>query len=135
MFVLICLQFLLLLFGFSAVITQEVNIQCYQGVAINGQRLSSQVNGQVNCTGVFDKCGTVTFTSGSETVRMENCTNASTNNCDDTCDGVREYAKDQGFAAVSSCVATCCDSNMCNAPGKSEDKRRDLTEKRHDCFM
>lgn len=39
-----------------------------------GQTVPSQVNGQMNCAGELDKCGTVSFTSGFANIRNEGCT-------------------------------------------------------------
>lgn len=111
----------MLLYGFSAVtqqvitviVTQQVNIRCHKGFLIDGHPLSSVFNGQVDCRAEYDRCGTVTFNGGSVNITMMNCTRSSTD-CDHMCDAVIA----QGFVNVSGCVESCCDSDMCNAPGE-----------------
>ena len=124
------LQFLLLLFGLSAVITEKVNIKCHAGFTIDGHHVPDPhfSNGDVDCTAEYDRCGFLTFAlSPHREVRLMKCTRSFAECNNNICGLVTAHAMAEGLGIVTECVQTCCDSDMCNAPGKGEDKIRDLT--------
>lgn len=120
MFVLFCVQFVWLLSGFSAVKTQASNIRCYEQTTVDGHPWPGFINGEVDCTDEYDRCGTLSFYLDSANIVMKNCSRSSDCNVKRGCDHAREVAQTDEIGPVSGCVETCCDSNLCNAQGKEE---------------
>ena len=70
-----------------------------------------------------DKCGTLSFTLGSNyRGKVWNCTRSTHDDCneEEICDHMRDLAADIDDT-IEACSVTCCDGDGCNDPGKMEE--------------
>ena len=70
-----------------------------------------------------DKCGTLSFTLGSNyRGKVWNCTRSTHDDCneEEICDHMRDVAADIDDT-IESCSVTCCDGDGCNHQGKMEE--------------
>lgn len=120
------LQSLLVLVGFIVVIPPASGISCYvkDCAYYPDDEPYCRGNGLVDCLEADDdKCGTLSFTLGSNIrVKVWNCTRSTHDDCNEqvTCGHMRELAVDIEDT-IESCAVTCCDGDGCNDPGKMEE--------------
>ena len=111
--------------GFIVVIPPASGISCYvkDCAYYPDDEPYCRDNGLVDCLEADDdKCGTLSFTLGSNIrVKVWNCTRSTHDDCNEqvTCGHMRELAVDIEDT-IESCAVTCCDGDGCNDPGKME---------------
>ena len=112
--------------GFIVVIPPASGISCYvkDCAYYPDDEPYCRDNGLVDCLEADDdKCGTLSFTLGSNIrVKVWNCTRSTHDDCNEqvTCGHMRELAVDIEDT-IESCAVTCCDGDGCNDPGKMEE--------------
>ena len=114
------------LVGFIAVIPPASGISCYvkDCTYYPDDEPYCRGSGLVDCLEEDDdKCGTLSFTLGSNIrAKVWNCTRSTHDDCNEemTCDHMRELAEDIGDT-IESCAVTCCEGDGCNNPGRMEE--------------
>ena len=120
------LQSCWVLVGFIVIIPPASGISCYvkDCTYYPNEEPYCRDSGLVDCLEEDDdKCGTLSFTLGSNIrVKVWNCTRSTHDDCNEqaTCDHMRELAVDIEDT-IESCAVTCCDGEECNDPGKIEE--------------
>ena len=120
------LQSLCVVVGFIAVIPSASGISCYLKDCMyypDGEPYC-RYGELIDCPEEDDdKCGTLSFTLGSNyRGKVWNCTRSTHDDCneEEICDHMRELAIDIDDT-IESCAVTCCDGDGCNDPGKIEE--------------
>ncbi|XP_020603369.1 uncharacterized protein LOC110042346 [Orbicella faveolata] len=128
---------LAVLTGFIAVIRPASSISCYvkDCTYYPDDEPYCRDSGLVDCLEEDDdKCGTLSFTLGSNIeVKVWNCTRSTHDDCNEqvTCDHMRKLAVDIDDT-IESCAVTCCEGDECNDPGKKKHTVRKLAGKKKD---
>ena len=108
--------------AYFAVIPPAQGINCFRKIVEDGEVHNNE--GEVNCLGEDDdKCGTLTFTVDSSVdVMIKNCTRSAIDcNEEEVCERITAHVENLG-RTLTQCSLSCCDTDMCNAPGKVQEE-------------
>lgn len=114
-------QLICLLLGFTDIITQTSGMRCYKETTVGGSQSPGTVKGEVDCPDGDDRCGTLTFKLDTLPFLLRYCLKSS--ECEEGCHLTTMSAEKDNLGTVSECLQTCCESDLCNAPGKEESMR------------